>query len=216
MNRDHLTRSEFCNARRFDRKNRSFVFAQPPKRWYACAAFMRNLVAPICVAMLFACGSVDDPPLGGPYGGTTDSTDPNGGQNGDNNTTSDDSGTQPQQDSGTQPTKDSGTTTKDSGTTTKDSGTTTTAPTWTAIFNDYLAGSKEGRCSGCHSQGSSASNLYSWLQGKGYISGTSSKLVSNSQSCLSWYGGNMPPSGPSDATAVSDMNAWAAAGAANN
>lgn len=173
--------------------------------------------------VLVACGPVDAPPLGGPYGGTTDQTDPSNGDNGDNtndpdagvtNDQGDDSGTtQTQNDSGTQQQqKDSGTTqTQDSGTQQQNS-----APTWSTIFSDYLASSKEGRCQSCHSQGSSATKLYSWLQGKGYINGTSSTLVNKSKSCLSWYGGNMPPSGPSDANAVSDMNAWAAAGAANN
>jgi hypothetical protein len=91
-----------------------------------------------------------------------------------------------------------------------------TAPTWSTIFTKYLASGTGGRCDSCHSEGSSAKNLYSWLQGRGYISGTSSSLVSSSSSCLSWYGGNMPPSGPSNASAVSDMNAWAAAGALDN
>jgi hypothetical protein len=187
---------------------------------------MRSFVLPVIVTLSFiACGGVDDPPLGGPYGGTTDPTDPNGGQNGadpngdpNNNNTTDDAGTtQQQQDSGTTQQKDSGTTQKDSGTTQQDSGTQTTSVTWTTIFNSYMAGSTKGRCSACHSQGSSKSNLYTWLKGKGYINGTKSALVDPNQSCLSWYGGNMPTNGPSSWTqAVSDMNAWAAAGAQNN
>jgi hypothetical protein len=181
---------------------------------------MRNLIIPILFAM--ACGGVGDPPLGGPYGGQTDPTDPNGGDNNNNNTTTDDAGVTQQKDSGTvTQQKDSGTTTQnDSGGPPPplDSGgpPPPTAPTWTELFNNYMSGSAEGRCAGCHSQGSSKSSLYSWLSGKGYISGTSSALVDSSQSCLSWYGGNMPPGGPNDAKAVSDMNAWAAAGAANN
>ncbi len=189
---------------------------------------MRKLVMLMALAALATgCGSVDDPPLGGPYGGTTNGTDPNGGQNPDqNNNNNNNSGT----DAGstTTTTKDSGTTqqqqTQDSGSQqqqqqTQDSGSQqqqqTNAPTWTSIYNNYLK-SSVGRCNSCHSQCSSASNTYSWLQGKGYISGTSSALVDSNQSCLSWYGGNMPPSGGSNAAAVKDMNAWAAAGAANN
>ena len=64
---------------------------------------------------------------------------------------------------------------------------------------------------------SSASKGYTWLKGKGYITNASSPLVDSSQSCLSWFGGNMPPSGPSsNAAATTAMKAWAAAGAANN
>ena len=185
---------------------------------------MRKLVMMIALALAAGCGSVDDPPLGGPYGGTTGGTDPNSGQNpdqtgggggGGGGGGSTDAGT-------SNTTKDSGsqTTTKDSGSqqTTQDSGSTQTqtAPTWTQVYNSYLAGSTIGRCSGCHSQGSSKGNLYSWLSSKGYISGKSSALVDSNQSCLSWYGGNMPPSGPSSSAAVKDMNAWAAAGALNN
>jgi hypothetical protein len=62
-----------------------------------------------------------------------------------------------------------------------------------------------------------ASGAYSWLEGKGQISGTSSALADPSQSILSWMGGDMPRSGPSsDASATSDIEAWAKAGAANN
>ena len=62
----------------------------------------------------------------------------------------------------------------------------------------------------------SASGSYSWLSSQGYIRGTGSVLV-GAGSCLTWYGGNMPPGGPrSNAQATSDMNAWAAAGAMNN
>ncbi len=194
---------------------------------------MRVPVAAVLISLaLVACGSVDDPPLGGPFGGTTAPTDPNAanGNNpsdpnnpdpNNNNNTGTDAGTTQSQDSGTTQSKDSGTTqSKDSGTTqTQDSGTTQTqtAPTWTQIFNSYMASGTKGRCSSCHSQGSSKSSLYTWLQGRGYISGTSSALVDSSQSCLSWYGGNMPTNGPSSySAAVSDMNAWAAAGALNN
>ncbi|HEY1959156.1 MAG TPA: hypothetical protein VGH28_26260 [Polyangiaceae bacterium] len=177
-----------------------------------------------------ACGGVDDPPLGGPFGGTTDPTGPNGGNgdntdnsntNNDNNnqSTGDDAGTTQTQDSGTTQTQDSGTTqTKDSGTQTQDSGSQTqSAPTWTQVFNNYLKSGTKGKCSSCHSQGNSASSLYTWLKGRGYISGSGSALVDANQSCLSWYGGNMPTNGPSSyAQAVTDMNAWAAAGAQNN
>jgi hypothetical protein len=175
------------------------------RSWFVPAVLLLASMAP-------GCGAVNDDPLGGPYGGQTNPTDPNSGPT---DPTSDSGTSPPPQDSGTPP-QDSGTPPKDSGGPPVDSGGPPPAPTWTTIFNDYLAGSAEGRCSACHSEGSSATNLYSWLHSKGYINGTSSKLVSTSSSCLSWYGGSMPPAGPKDAKAVSDMNAWAAAGAANN
>jgi hypothetical protein len=84
------------------------------------------------------------------------------------------------------------------------------------IFNEYLKNGTTGTCTRCHSQMGSASGSYSWLSSQGYIRGTGSILVVTG-SCLTWYGGTMPPGGPrSDAQAVSDMNAWAAAGAMNN
>ena len=181
---------------------------------------VRRLLPLVVTAALAGCGSVDTPPLGGAYGGTTNATDPNGGSNGDDadagNGTDDGSVMQQNgQDSGSQQ-KDSGTATKDSGGPPPVDSGGTTAPTWSELFTSYLASGTEGRCESCHSEGSSVSSLYTWLKGKGYINGTSSKLTSSSQSILSWYGGSMPPSGPSDATAVSQMDAWAAAGAANN
>jgi hypothetical protein len=61
-----------------------------------------------------------------------------------------------------------------------------------------------------------ASKSYSWLQGRGYVGGSNPQLIQNG-SCLSWFGGNMPPAGPaSDPQAESDMKAWAAAGGQNN
>ena len=66
-----------------------------------------------------------------------------------------------------------------------------------------------------------SAKTYAYLASVGYIGGACPTLVQNGVSCLSWYGGgNMPPGGTgnpaSDAQAVVDMNAWAAAGAQNN
>ncbi|HTB73127.1 MAG TPA: hypothetical protein VK762_07775 [Polyangiaceae bacterium] len=92
----------------------------------------------------------------------------------------------------------------------------TTAPTWTQIYTDYLKSGTPGNCVNCHFQMSSASGAYSYLKGQGYINGTGS-ILAKTGSCLSWLGGTMPPGGPrSEPMAVSDMNAWAAAGAKNN
>jgi hypothetical protein len=62
----------------------------------------------------------------------------------------------------------------------------------------------------------SASGSYSWLKGRGYVGGSSPALTNPNSSCLSWYGGNMPPGGPNDQQAVTDMDAWAAAGGLDN
>jgi hypothetical protein len=60
-----------------------------------------------------------------------------------------------------------------------------------------------------------ASSAYSWLAGQGYMG--SPPPLTGTRSCLTWYGGNMPVGGArTNAQAVTDMNAWAAAGAKNN
>jgi hypothetical protein len=64
---------------------------------------------------------------------------------------------------------------------------------------------------------STASKGYTWLTGKGYIRASKAPLADPAQSCLSWLGGSMPPSGPSsNSAATADLTAWAAAGAPNN
>jgi hypothetical protein len=88
--------------------------------------------------------------------------------------------------------------------------------TFSQLYTKYLAGGTIGNCVPCHGGTGSASSMYSWLQGKGYVGGASPRLTSTIGSCLSWYGGNMPPGGPQNAQAVSDFNAWAAAGGMNN
>ena len=83
-------------------------------------------------------------------------------------------------------------------------------------MNTYLKSGTVGNCgkSGCHSQMNSPSSAYSWMGQKGY---SGAAMVDAQRSPISWYGGNMPPSGPSSSSAAeTDMNAWAAAGAKNN
>jgi hypothetical protein len=59
-----------------------------------------------------------------------------------------------------------------------------------------------------------SAKAYSYLSS--YIDGTSSRLVVQGKSCLTWFGGDMPPGGGSDAQAVTDLGAWVAAGALQN
>ncbi len=58
-----------------------------------------------------------------------------------------------------------------------------------------------------------ASSAYEWLSRRGYIDGTRSALVSPSNSCLRWFGGNMPPQAQPAEDATRDLQAWVAAGA---
>jgi hypothetical protein len=91
------------------------------------------------------------------------------------------------------------------------------APTWSEVFDRYLALGTQGGCArsaGCHaSEMKDATSAYAWLSQRGYISGTDSALVSPRNSCLRWFGGNMPPKGHDDADAAQALSAWVAAGA---
>jgi hypothetical protein len=63
---------------------------------------------------------------------------------------------------------------------------------------------------------SDPSSAYSWLASRGYIAGTGSAIVDPRNSCLRWFGGNMPPRGAPNDEAVRDLMAWVAAGAADD
>jgi hypothetical protein len=93
------------------------------------------------------------------------------------------------------------------------------APTWNAIYARYLGPGTVGACArahACHASAmSDAASTYSWLAQRGYIAGSHSALV-GSNSCLRGFGGNMPPRGAFDADAMRDLEAWVAAGAADN
>jgi hypothetical protein len=182
------------------------------------------------LALGAGCGPADSSPLGGPYGGTATHSPPTVGSS----TTSGDATSQGgPTDAGPGDAGSSGSTGSSgssgssggssssggsgSGSASSSGGSSSggAAPTWTAIYDAYLAKGTVGNCRSCHSQATSASGTYSWLQTTGYIGGTTSTLVRGG-SCLTWFGGNMPPGGRSDPMAVSDMTAWAAAGAPNN
>jgi hypothetical protein len=96
------------------------------------------------------------------------------------------------------------------------SGGSTAPVTWTQVYDAYLASGTAGNCTNCHNGTSSPKGMYAFLQGKGQVGGSSPPLTNSNTSCLSWYGGDMPPLGPQNAQAVTQMNAWAAAGALDN
>ncbi len=182
---------------------------------------MRTLLLLLALP-LAACSGGD--PLGGPYGGTGASVGPNGQPNDPANPSnpSDPSDPSNNNNGGADASTKNNNGGADAGNNNNavDSGKVQQpqAPTWTQIWTSYLAAGTKGNCkSSCHSQMGSPSAAYSWLKAKGYINGPSSALVDSSQSCLSWYGGNMPPSGPGSwSAATTDMAAWAKAGALNN
>jgi hypothetical protein len=91
------------------------------------------------------------------------------------------------------------------------------SPTWSQIYAAYFAPRTTGGCGRsrtCHADTmADASTAYGWLTQRGYIDGTRSALVSKTNSCLRWFGGNMPPRGNPDGDATRDLEAWVAAGA---
>jgi hypothetical protein len=164
------------------------------------------LVVAIASGATIGCSSGD--PLGGPHGGTTVFIGPTPGNDSANNGA-------PTTDGGQEAALGDATAGIDDGASSVADGGDAIpaidgahAPTWTAIYNDYLM-----PCQACHYQMMSAPMAYTWLQSQDYIAGVNSPLVNPSESCLWWYGGNMPPDGMSNPAAVADMNAWARAGA---
>jgi hypothetical protein len=94
------------------------------------------------------------------------------------------------------------------------------APTWSTLYDRYFSQTSEascGRSRKCHaSEMADAASAYTWLSQRGYISGQASAIASTRNSCLHWFGGNMPPGGKPNPRAVEDLSAWVAAGAPNN
>ena len=92
-------------------------------------------------------------------------------------------------------------------------------PRWATLYGRYFAPGTAGSCGrshGCHADVmGDADSAYQWLSQRGYIAGAQSALV-GTNSCLRWFGGNMPPRGTSNEEAARDLSAWAAAGAQNN
>jgi hypothetical protein len=86
-------------------------------------------------------------------------------------------------------------------------------PTWTQIHTRYLTTGTIGNCPVCHGEMETPESAYSWLDQRGELV----HLADPNRSVLSWYGGGMPVRGPTSAPqAVTDIDAWSAAGRANN
>jgi hypothetical protein len=167
---------------------------------------MQRTTFAIALALLtFAC-SAPPPPA------THSSRNSNNGDDSSDSNTSNQTGAKtPPAQNGTPPS--SGGSDPSSGGSSGSSGNPTTAATWSQIFSSYLASGTPGKCTDCHSEMSDASASYTWLNNKGQIP----SIANSSGSCLSWLGGDMPPSGPtSNAKATADLSAWAAAGAKND
>lgn len=175
----------------------------------------------VCAVVGISCGSADEHPLGGPFGGPTStaSTTNDGGPPGDGGNNVADAGGQGTDSGGVLP-KDGG------GPPPKDTGTMTAGPTWTSIYAADFGPGTPGRCGdgGCHASTkrgfrcNSKDDCYNYFVSSGYVSGTSSALTGSS-SCLWWFSsvGNMPTdNGTPGQTELDNIKAWVQAGAANN
>jgi hypothetical protein len=154
---------------------------------------MRRL-ASVCLAVVaFGCEG-DDLPLGGPYGGKTELWGPNDGG-------------YPNVDATYRPPVPP----RDGNVVFSD------PPAFNEIYAAYLGPATIGYCTDCHPEMTDAPASFTWLEEHGYVGGPDPLLTNEGSSCLSWYGGNMPPGTPvlSD-EAVKHMTAWAKAGGANN
>jgi hypothetical protein len=154
-------------------------------------------IASSVLAASAGCGGTDVLPVGGPFGGTLDpAAVVDGGIYGDA--------------SGV----------LDPGVTATGASAAVGIPTWTDLYNTYFAAGTIGNCTQCHAADMvTPASSFSWLNSSSlmYLDPTDPLLLDTTQSCLSWFGGNMPPAGPTtNATAVKDFTAWAKAGAKNN
>jgi hypothetical protein len=153
-----------------------------------------SLVSIVAAVTALGCGS-DEAPFGGPYGGHTRHLGPTDGRYSNVDAAFYPPAPPPTGDIQGEPN------------------------TWTHIYYAYLREGTIGNCSqaGCHIEMSDPFASFLWLKEHGYLGGADPLLVNEGASCLSWYGGNMPPGPPvQDAAVTAEMNAWAAAGALNN
>jgi hypothetical protein len=165
----------------------------------AARCWASTALACVMPLMALGCSGGDGVPLGGPFGGTVYAGVQDAGGLGDGSGVADLSSTA----SGVGV-----------------SGNSSAPPTWTQLFNAYMAVGKVGNCghAGCH-QGAmdTPPAAFSWLQSRGQVGPAHPALMDSSSSCLTWFGGDMPPGGPdSDPVAEKDFDGWLKAGAMNN
>ena len=145
------------------------------------------------------CSSGDGVPLGGPFGGTVPAEVMGEGES------SDSGGVLPLSATPSGPGA---------------SGVPGKAPTWTQLFKAYMAAGTVGNCahSGCHPTAMGTPHAaFAWLSAEGQLRGSQPAITDPSSSCLSWLGGDMPPSGPSSDPAVNkDFTMWVSVGANEN
>ncbi len=169
------------------------------------------------------CGSADQTPLGGPFGGTATvipepgAENDGGGQSGSSGGSSSSSGGSSS--SGSQPSDDAGCSNTPSGVS------ATGAPTFSQLYTTYFATGTVGNCAGtgCHpSDMDNASDSYKYLANdtnKQYC-GPPNCLASIANPCtsvLAWFNGSMPLANPvPNAQAAAAVAAWVAAGSKND
>ena len=92
---------------------------------------------------------------------------------------------------------------------------------WLHIYYAYFVENAVGNCTaaGCHqTEMADPTKAYNWLVDEGYIGVSPPPLAQDGSSCLSWYGGDMPPGlAPAAPDSLkSELMTWAAAGGRND
>jgi hypothetical protein len=164
--------------------------------------------------VVVACSAADQSPLGGPHGGSVSqpvTPSPTATANPGSGSGSSDAGS----DAGA-PTS---TTSPPTGGCTA-AAAPSTAPTFTQIYTKYFAPGAPVDCatgSGCHAEFKTETGAWSFLLEYQQVGTAPPELTDPNTSWLTWYGGSMPESGTAcNPQAMSDLNAWAAAGGQNN
>jgi hypothetical protein len=194
---------------------------QPPLR----RALALAIPAVTFALALVHCGSANQTPLGGPFGGTATvipapgAENDGGGQGGSSGSSSSGSSSGSSS-SGSQVTGD------DAGCSNTPTGVSASgAPTFSQLYTSYFATGTAGNCAdtGCHpSDMDNASDSYTYLLNdtNAQYCGPPNCLASIANPCtsmLAWFNGSMPLNNPvPNAQAAAAVAAWVAAGSKNN